>query len=147
MGKLWICNILCPCAHINVTTITDLLKVGCLLALYGPTVEPLNNGHIGGRILVLCWEVVSIAKLLASLTRLYYWGVRSLIGNLVQTHWMDKNQLIKGSNVLSRCYWVAICRNLDADLTQGFDLCFWRLYFVHSLALWGHACCLLSGDS
>ena len=26
----------------------------------GITVEPLNNGHIGSRNLVLCWEVVPI---------------------------------------------------------------------------------------
>ena len=72
------------------------------------------------------------------------WSARSWISDLMRTHWMDENLQNEGSNVLSRCCWVAICWNLNADLTfstRDFDLCPFLEAVLYSYSSFGGMRC------
>ena len=107
-------------------------------------VEPLNNGHVGGRIFVLGWEV-PISGLLANHTP-QLWGcivaVRGVVcKNLNQQPradtLTDENRHNKGANVLSRCCWVAV------EILMLISHFYPRLHSVRSWRLFCTATCPL----
>ena len=63
---------------------------------------------------------------------------------------MDENRQNEGSNVLSRCCWVSICRDLDADpafYIRGFNLCLLLEATLYKLLVrWGHVFYPLSSN-
>ena len=112
--------------------------------------ELSNNGHIGGRDLVLYREVVPTQKLTSkshpSIPKFnLLWGVacgRSnqwFYVNMFKSTQDGANRLNKRLSQLSRCRWVTISQLHEYHLRFRGSVCSWRmLIFIQFTVAWGH---------